>query len=66
MDITDNKSLGVVLYWFVLLLRGWRPQRGEYSVRTGKISGTIFVWLSLLGILLTILAYSIPHSVFIQ
>ncbi|UCF77734.1 MAG: hypothetical protein JSW03_06370 [Candidatus Eiseniibacteriota bacterium] len=66
MDITDNKSLGIVLYWFVLLLRGWRPQRTEYSVRTGKVSGTVFAGLSLLGILLTILAYSIPHSVFIQ
>jgi hypothetical protein len=66
MDITDNKSLGIVLYWFVLLLRGWRPQRGEYSVRTGKMFGTTFAGLSLLGILLTILAYSIPHSVFVQ
>jgi hypothetical protein len=65
-DITDNKSLGIVLYWLVLLARGWRPQRGEYSVRAGKVFGATFCWLSLLGIVLTILAYVVPHSVFIQ
>ncbi|MBN1504668.1 MAG: hypothetical protein JW952_06395 [Candidatus Eisenbacteria bacterium] len=65
-DVTDNKSLVVVLYWAVVLLRGWRPLRGEFTFRTGRMSGTTFAGLSLLGIVLTIVAYSIPHSIFVQ
>ncbi len=65
-DITDNKSLIVVVYWAAVLLRGWRPQRGDYASRTGHMSGTTFAGLSLLGILLTVLAFLIPHSVFVQ
>ncbi|MFH0777230.1 MAG: hypothetical protein V2A71_01235 [Candidatus Eisenbacteria bacterium] len=65
-DITDNKSLGIVIYWLVVLARGWRPDRGEYACRTGKMAGTTFVGLSLLGIVLTVIASAIPHSVFIQ
>ena len=65
-DITDNKSLVVVLYWLILLSIGWKPQRGEYAPRTGKVSGTVFVGLSLIGIFLTIAAYAIPHSLFVQ
>lgn len=65
-DITDNKSLIVVFYWLILLAIGWRPLRGDYSPRTGRISGSAFVGLSLIGIFLTILAHAIPHSVFVQ
>jgi hypothetical protein len=65
-DITDNKSLIVVLYWGVLLIRGWKPQKGEYASRTGRMSGTAFAGLSLLGIILTVLTYMIPHSIFLQ
>ena len=65
-DITDNKSLAVVLYWAVVLMRGWRPQRGEFATKTGKMSGVTFAGLSLLGIVLTVLAYAIPHSIFVQ
>lgn len=65
-DITDNKSLGLVVYWLILLMVAWKPQRGEYSPRTGRISGVVFVGLSLIGIFLTIWVYSIPHSVFVQ
>jgi len=66
MDITDNKSLAIVVYWLIFLLLGWKPQRGDYSPRTGRISGTAFVGLSLIGIFLTIWAHAIPHSVFVQ
>jgi len=65
-DITDDKSLVLVVYWLILLAIGWRPYRGEFSARTGRISGTTFVGLSLIGILLTVWAYAIPHSVFVQ
>jgi hypothetical protein len=65
-DITDNKSLAVVIYWGVVLWRAWRPLRGEFASRTGKMSGTTFAGLSLLGIVLTVLAYAIPHSIFVQ
>jgi hypothetical protein len=65
-DVTDNKSLVIVLYWLILLTIGWKPQRGEYAPRTGRISGIVFVGLSLIGILLTIVAHAIPHSVFVQ
>jgi hypothetical protein len=65
-DITDNKSLAIVLYWGVLLLRAWRPLRGDFASRAGKTSGVTFAALSLLGIVLTILAYLIPHSIFVQ
>ena len=65
-DITDNKSLVIVLYWLILLLIAWKPQRGEYAPRTGRISGIAFVGLSLIGIFLTIVAHAIPHSVFVQ
>jgi hypothetical protein len=65
-DITDNKSLAVVLYWLVFLLIGWKPQRGEYAPRTGRISGITFVGLGLMGVFLTIVAHAIPHSVFVQ
>lgn len=65
-DITDNKSLAVVVYWGVVLWRAWRPQRGEFASRAGKMAGITFAGLSLLGIVLTVLAYSIPHSIFVQ
>jgi len=65
-DITDNKSLAVVVYWGIVLWRAWRPIRGEFASRTGKMSGTTFAGLSLLGIVLTVLAYAIPHSIFVQ
>ena len=65
-DITDNKSLVLVLYWMILLAIGWKPQRGDYSPRAGRISGMIFVGLSLIGIFITMWAYAIPHSVFVQ
>jgi hypothetical protein len=65
-DITDNKSLAVVIYWGIVLWRAWRPLRGEFASRTGKMSGITFAGLSLLGIVLTVLAYAIPHSIFVQ
>jgi hypothetical protein len=65
-DITDNKSLAVVIFWAVVLSRAWRPQRGDFASRAGKMSGTTFAGLSLLGIVLTVLAYAIPHSIFVQ
>jgi hypothetical protein len=65
-DITDNKSLAVVIYWAIVLWRGWKPQRGDFSPRTGKMYGITFAGLSLLGILMTVLIYSIPHSIFVQ
>jgi hypothetical protein len=65
-DITDNKSLAIVVYWGIVLWRGWRPMRGEFASRTGKMSGTTFAGLSLIGIVLTVLAYAIPHSIFVQ
>jgi hypothetical protein len=65
-DITDNKSLLLVLYWLLVLLIGWKPQRGEYAPRTGRVSGIVFVGLSLIGIFLTIVIYAIPHSLFVQ
>jgi hypothetical protein len=65
-DITDNKSLITFLYYAVLIYL----MKGEFSrLELGKgnaISDNNFSYLVILGIILTIVVYNIPHSYFIQ
>ncbi|OGF62366.1 MAG: hypothetical protein A2Y62_17100 [Candidatus Fischerbacteria bacterium RBG_13_37_8] len=64
-DITDNKSLFVVLYWGILLFlrSGDRLTISPFKNRISK--RTFCTWL-IVGILLTALVYFIPHSLFFQ
>ena len=65
-DITDNKSLITFLYYVILIYL----MKGEfYELEVGKgnvISDNNFSYLVILGIILTIVVYNIPHSYFIQ
>ena len=65
-DITDNKSLVTFLYYAILIYL----MKGEfYGLEVGKgnvISDNNFSYLVILGIILTIAVYNIPHSYFIQ
>lgn len=65
-DITDNKSMVIFLYYAILIYL----MKGEfYRLEVGKgnvISDNNFSYLVILGIILTIVIYNIPHSYFIQ
>lgn len=63
-DITDNKTLLMVIYWGILLLLRLDIPRKRESLR--RVSNKGFVFLFLLGILITIIVYMIPHSIFFQ
>ncbi|MFQ6091199.1 MAG: hypothetical protein ACE5OR_00700 [bacterium] len=59
-DVTDSKTLILVLYWIgvLLLFKGTLFQRGE-----GKnlVSDRTFAWAVLIGAILTVIAFLIPH-----
>jgi|SRR3989338_2373823 len=65
-DITDNKSLITFLYYVILIYL----MKGEFydsEIWKGNvISDNNFSYLTILGIILTIVVYNIPHSYFIQ
>jgi hypothetical protein len=61
-DITDSKTLIVFLYWLVLLylMKGTILKKDDRLNVFGNKSISIFV---ILGVILTILIYLIPHSI---
>jgi len=61
-DITDNKTLLAFGYWFVLLILVYRSLFQKDSTRD-LIQPKAFAWLTILGTLLTLWIYLIPHSV---
>ncbi len=68
-DITDNKSLLAVLFWLGLLVA--KPnsffRRNPLSIRKrDPLSESAFAWLTIVGLVLTIGIYMIPHSIFFQ
>ncbi|HEY4682004.1 MAG TPA: hypothetical protein VIH17_01995 [Candidatus Acidoferrales bacterium] len=68
-DITDNKSLLTVLFWLGLLVS--RPhsffRRDPMGIgKRDSLSEGAFAWLTIVGLVLTIGIYMIPHSIFFQ
>jgi di/tricarboxylate transporter len=63
-DITDNKTQLVFLYWLVLILLVYRSLFTRDSPRD-LIRPKQFAWLTILGTLLTLGIYLIPHSLFL-
>ncbi len=68
-DITDNKSLLAVLFWLGLLVA--KPnsffRRNLLSIRKcDPLSENAFARLTIVGLVLTIGIYMIPHSIFFQ
>jgi len=61
-DITDNKTLLAFCYWFVLLILVYRSLFTKDSSQD-LIPPKAFAWLVILGTLLTLWIYLIPHSV---
>lgn len=61
-DITDNKSLLMILYWGAVLVYGYRV---VYRKRDAERFGSVAWWV-VLGSILTAVVYLIPHSVVIQ
>ncbi len=61
-DITDNKTLLAFGYWFALLILVYRSLFLKDSTRD-LIRPKAFAWLTILGTLLTLWIYLIPHSV---
>lgn len=60
-DITDNKTLLAFLYWFILLILVYRSLFTKDSSKD-LIPPKAFAWLTILGTLLTIWIYLVPHS----
>jgi len=65
-DITDNKSLITFLYYAVLiyLMKGEFFKKG--IGKGNRISDKGFSFALILGLIITIIVYNIPHSYFIQ
>jgi hypothetical protein len=65
-DITDTKSLLLVVWWGILLLTNLKSVR--LSIR-GELSGSTglrFAWWTLLALLVTAFVFLIPHSQFLS
>ncbi len=68
-DITDNKSLLTVLFWLGLLVAkpNYFFRRNPLNLRKrDPLSENAFAWLTIVGLVLTIGVYMIPHSIFFQ
>lgn len=55
-DITDNKSLITLVFYTAALI----------GAKTGRVSSKTFAVLGIVGLILTIIVYNIPHSYVIQ
>lgn len=65
-DITDNKSLITFIYYAALLCLMKGELYGEMDGRGNVVSDKNISLLMILGLIITIIIYNIPHSYFIQ
>src|SRR3989304_1030598 len=65
-DITDNKSLITFLYYAAILYLVKGKFNGRNTGNGGNINDKNFFLLVILGIVITVIVYNIPHSYFIQ
>jgi hypothetical protein len=61
-DITDNKTLVILLYWLIMLflMKGTIFEKDE---RLNLLKPKSLATFTLLGVILTILLYLVPHSI---
>ena len=64
-DITDTKSVLLVIWWGVLLLSNLKHVRSSTHGELGKSICLRFAWWTLVAILVTIFVFMIPHSQFL-
>ncbi|HDS30593.1 MAG TPA: hypothetical protein ENN67_06055 [Firmicutes bacterium] len=64
-DITDTKSVLLVVWWGILLLTTYKNVRLSRTGELTKSAGMKFAWWTLLAIIITVLVFLIPHSQFI-
>lgn len=64
-DITDTKSVLLVIWWGVVLMMNWKYIRSKNRIELDPAAGKKFAWAIFIAILVTIFVFNIPHSQFL-